>query len=79
MGGMGRYNAVFANGLFDFVPHTFTLPKEYVAFANAFAKAADKEEGTRGGEGDPNNYWILKPTSSSRGRGIYLVQYYYYY
>jgi hypothetical protein len=42
-----RYNNIFTTGLFDFVPRTFTLPKEYVQFATAFAKAADKEEGTR--------------------------------
>lgn len=47
-------------GLFDFIPETFLLPEEFAEFYEEFT--AQK-----------NSLWIVKPSCSSRGRGIYVV------
>lgn len=44
----------------DFLPHTFDLPGEYTLFIDHF-------------KNNPNTVWIVKPTGSSQGRGIFLV------
>jgi len=49
---------------FHIMPMTFSLPSEYVAFAEEFARDQDA--------GRPN-LWIMKPVGMSRGRGIELV------
>ena len=54
---------------FDLCPRTFQLPGEYVAFVDAFSKAA--EEAAEAGGRPP--LWIMKPVGLSRGRGIFLV------
>ncbi|KAK3243678.1 hypothetical protein CYMTET_46683 [Cymbomonas tetramitiformis] len=59
--------------IFDLMPTTFTLPKDYVAFVDAFSKAADGDEEKKGGGDCGGNVWIMKPIGLSRGRGIYLV------
>jgi tubulin polyglutamylase TTLL5 len=41
------------------------LPKEYVAFLEAFSELEEKE--------GQFNYWIMKPAAKSRGRGISLM------
>lgn len=50
--------------LFDFIPETFLLPGENMAFIKKFREHSLK---------DPLNYWILKPVGMSRGRGIELI------
>lgn len=47
------------------MPLTYILPKEYVAFLETFSDLEDKE--------GKMNYWIMKPSASSRGRGISVV------
>ena len=54
-----------AKNVFDIMPLTFILPKEYVAFLETFSDLEDKE--------GKMNFWIMKPAASSRGRGISLV------
>lgn len=50
-----------------FVPKTFLLPQEYVAFVQAFQARSASLVGTK------SNIWIMKPVALSRGRGISLV------
>ncbi|KAJ1474936.1 tubulin-tyrosine ligase family-domain-containing protein, partial [Baffinella frigidus] len=52
----GSYGAVY-----DFVPQTFLLPNEYVAFMREYAEQKEP------------SIWICKPSDSSRGRGIFLI------
>ena len=52
--------------IFDFIPTTFCLPNEYLAFMKAFTERQESEE-----EGE--KYWICKPSDSSRGRGIFII------
>eukprot|EP00351_Strombidinopsis_sp_SopsisLIS2011_P003311 CAMPEP_0116870704 /NCGR_PEP_ID=MMETSP0463-20121206/736_1 /TAXON_ID=181622 /ORGANISM="Strombidinopsis sp, Strain SopsisLIS2011" /LENGTH=62 /DNA_ID=CAMNT_0004507755 /DNA_START=617 /DNA_END=805 /DNA_ORIENTATION=+ len=51
--------------VFNIMPLTFILPKEYVSFLEKFSELEDKE--------GKMNYWIMKPAAKSRGRGISLV------
>ena len=43
--------------MFDFVPTTFVLPNEYLAFMKAFA---DRQESDEDGE----KFWICKPSGA---------------
>lgn len=54
-----------ANAAFNIMPMTFILPKEYVGFLETFSELEDIE--------GKMNYWIMKPSASSRGRGIEVI------
>jgi tubulin polyglutamylase TTLL5 len=51
---------------FDIVPDTYVLPDEFADFYSHFHKQKKIS-------GADKNLWIVKPTASSRGRGIYLL------
>jgi tubulin polyglutamylase TTLL5 len=55
------YAAVKSGGtaarVFDIIPQTFVLPKDFGAFTEAFARAAQTE--------GIYNYWIVKPVGKS--------------
>lgn len=44
----------------DFVPVTYLLPADYTLFVEEFRR-------------NPNAVWIMKPTSRSQGKGIFLI------
>lgn len=50
---------LFGEKHFDFMPETFVMPEEFSGFYESFQKN--------------NCMWIVKPASSSQGKGIYLV------
>jgi tubulin polyglutamylase TTLL2 len=55
-----RKNQSLFGKTYDFIPQTYILPNEYNKFMDAFHRHKNKE-------------WICKPTNSSKGRGITLI------
>ena len=51
---------MYPDGGFDFLPKTFVLPDEHELLRKQLHKSDDR--------------WILKPNSSSRGRGIFIIR-----
>ena len=71
-----RAAAVAHGAFFDgLAPTTFVLPADYVAFVDAFTRAATAaaDGSGDGGGGDDMPLWIMKPAGLSRGRGIFLL------
>mgnify|MGYP006094539509 CR=1 FL=1 len=46
--------------LFDFIPLTLTLPRESAKLQSLM-------------RANPNQFWIIKPSQSSQGKGIYIT------
>eukprot|EP00347_Sterkiella_histriomuscorum_P013399 403364853 len=74
----------YSRTYFNFIPETFILPDQFQEFQESFelqeARIRSVYQSTQGqGEGSLNqkpirkNYWIVKPPSSSRGRGIFII------
>jgi Tubulin-tyrosine ligase family len=51
--------------LWNIIPVTYVLPKEYVQFVDHYSKLEEQDPGT--------NVWIMKPVGKSRGRGISVI------
>ena len=57
---MARMKAIYGEKAFNFIPETFILPKEYGALFESMSN-------------NPNQVWIVKPSASSQGKGIFLT------
>ena len=53
------------SNVFNVLPETYVLPKEYVNFIEAYSNHDSADNDT--------NYWIIKPCALSRGRGISVI------
>ena len=56
-----KFKEMFPNDGFDFLPKTYVLPEQYSRLRKRLLK-------------DGEDKWILKPNSSSRGRGIFIIK-----
>lgn len=69
----------YSKTYFNFIPETFVLPDEYDQFEEYFkfldAKLGTKNDFVMDQKFKPfcNNLWICKPSCSSQGKGIFLV------
>jgi tubulin polyglutamylase TTLL5 len=55
------------NKLFDIMPKTFLLSRDYIEFVDEFTRNKTKLDNPA------HNLWIVKPVGKSRGRGIFVV------
>ncbi|CAM9756358.1 unnamed protein product, partial [Hapterophycus canaliculatus] len=53
--------------VYAFHPDSYLLPTEYTKFIDVFTRGAEDA-------GDGGALWIVKPSDSSRGRGVYLLR-----
>ena len=54
----------FGREEFNIIPDTYILPDEFADFYSQFHSLRSKEQVNR---------WIIKPSNSSQGKGIYLI------
>lgn len=54
----------FGRQSFDFMPETYIIPEEFSDFSKAFHSNYEPSY---------NNLWIVKPSCSSQGKGIFMI------
>lgn len=57
----------FGKEAFDIIPDTYNLPDEFADFYNHFHKLNQQESSKQ------DNLWIVKPTNSCQGKGIFII------
>lgn len=55
-----KMQEIYGKAQLDFLPVTYTIPKEAAQLQIQMA-------------GNPNQYWIVKPSASSQGKGIFIT------
>lgn len=56
----------FGNEAFSIIPDTYILPDEFADFYSHFHSLKNKTD-------NEHNMWIIKPSASSQGKGIYII------
>ena len=62
---VGKMQMKFGKNHFDFLPETFILPDEFSEFYKNFNSVETDSK--------DKNIWIVKPSSSSQGKGIFMI------
>ncbi|KXZ54003.1 hypothetical protein GPECTOR_5g114 [Gonium pectorale] len=57
----------------DIIPTTFVLPQDYMLFAEEFRRCLQQLGGSAHADGSGGATWIMKPSSRSQGKGIFLI------